>query len=306
MVELTSLKKSYKAFVRRRINSHTVAANQAQIIRLAQSKNVVFLQPTPPVRCGGTVDRYYHFIFDLVLPLYCLRRRVSSEVTFLVEAPGGFTERLFKIFPQGIEAVDLGDTISTLDTVPLIGMNPKGVGLSERLLDTFREDICRYLNVDSGGDTNKILLIERLPPDEYFFTKAKVQGGGAAWRSLKNHAEVCSTLESMVQAPFEFHNLQLEKMSFEDQIDYFGRARVVIAQHGAGLTNCLWMRRNADVVELNHGDTNNDHYRVICRRRQLGYARYGTDSSHATIDIKQLTDWLLQRPSLAQDRKSVV
>ncbi|MGF1523905.1 MAG: DUF563 domain-containing protein [Leptolyngbyaceae cyanobacterium] len=267
---------------------------------MTKTKNVIFLQPTPPVRCGGTVDRYYHFIFDLVLPLYCLRRQVAPEVTFLMEAPGGFIERLLKIFPQGVEAVDADNIISNLDTVPLIGMNPKGVGLSERLLNMFREDICRCLNVDAGGDTNKILLIERLPPDEYFFTQAKVQGGGASWRSLQNHAEVRSTLESMVKAPFEFHNLQLEKMSFEDQIYHFNRACIVIAQHGAGLTNCLWMRRNTHVVELNHGDDNNDHYRVICRLRQLGYARYETDSNHATIDVERFSDWLLKKISLAQ------
>ena len=298
MLMLSSIKKALKEYVRRLINWRFVAANQAQVVQLANDNAPLYLNPVPPIRCGGTVDRYYHFILDLVLPLYLLKREVSPGAKFLVSEPGAFKKQLLQLFPEDVEVIDAGSQRADSNKIDLIGMNPKCVHLSSNMLEDFRKDICSYLEIDVRESSNKILLIERLPPDEYFFTTAQVKGGGASWRSIVNHEELRSTLASMVKAPFEFHNLQLEKLSFEEQVFYFDRALVVIAQHGAGLTNCLWMRRKGVVVELTHDETAN-HYRTLSRLRHLDFFRYETDSNHATVNMDDFSNWLLERPGLS-------
>lgn len=298
MLDFFSIKKLFKLYVRRLINWCFVVVNHFQIVKLAYVNPILHLNPVPPVRCGGTVDRYYHFIFDLVLPIYLLKKKVIPGVKFLVSEPGAFKELILQLFPKDVEIIETNHQYADLHKTDLIGMNPKGVLLSKNMLETFRKDVCSHLQLDIHEASNKILLIERLPPDDYFFTKAQVQGGGASWRSIINHQELRATLASMVRAPFEFHNIQLEKMSFEEQVFYFDRALVVIAQHGAGLTNCLWMRRKATVIELTHDETAN-HYRTLSHLRQLNFFRYETDSNHAIVDMDDFTSWLLGKPKLS-------
>ena len=54
----------------------------------------------------------------------------------------------------------------------------------------------------------------------------------------------------MVDLKFEFYNLKLENIPFKEQIEYFDSATLVIAQHGAGLANLLWMQEKTVVVEF--------------------------------------------------------
>jgi len=136
------------------------------------------------------------------------------------------------------------------------------------------------------------LLIERLPPDRYFIEEAQIKGSGASRRSILNHDDLNSTLRSMVREPFVFHNLQLEKITFKEQVDYFSKAKVVIAQHGAGLANCVWMNPKSLVVELT-SYINFDHFSIISKLKQHSYYLYGLSSPHSEVDVDNFADWIL-------------
>ena len=53
-----------------------------------------------------------------------------------------------------------------------------------------------------------------------------------------------------VLARHGFESLTLEDMSFEDQVRAAAEARIIVAPHGAGLTNLLFSHRDAVILEL--------------------------------------------------------
>ncbi|MEL6721175.1 MAG: glycosyltransferase family 61 protein, partial [Bacteroidota bacterium] len=106
-----------------------------------------------------------------------------------------------------------------------------------------------------------------------------------------NHECLKSFMETKVNPNYEFHNLQLEKMSLEDQIRYFDSACVVIAQHGAGLANILWMRKKSIVIEL--GYQSKIYFQNLSSILKHNYILFDYDEKHIEVDCTALHSKLL-------------
>lgn len=78
--------------------------------------------------------------------------------------------------------------------------------------------------------------------ERLYITRAK-----AAKRRIANEAEILPVLNS-----FGFQTIYAEDLSFEQQVRTFSRARYLVSNHGAGLTNILFMRDGGRVLELRH------------------------------------------------------
>lgn len=279
------------------MGTYPTISNQRKILAHAQSSRLIFLQPVPPWGCGGNIEHYYHFIFDLVLPLYFVVKQTPPDVIFVLEDFGIYTDRLHDLFPHRIKIAHDIDIPKNTKRIHLIGMNPKSVHSRHDALESFKRDICSNLKVDQTGEPNKVLLIERSPMDPYFMTSSKIRGGGTSRRSILNHGELTSTIRSMVRAPFEFHNLQLENISLKEQIHYFDRALIVVGQHGAGLANCVWMRRKSIVIELSSNESRQE-FRIISKLKHHHYYWYKTSGPHPLIDVDDFVNWVLRDTEL--------
>ena len=91
------------------------------------------------------------------------------------------------------------------------------------------------------GDEGVILLIERV--------NSQKKGERARDVVIANHADLLAGL----QARFGRRRVvsaNLDAVRFGDQVRLFGRAQVVIGQHGAGLTNVLFSPPSAFLLEL--------------------------------------------------------
>lgn len=64
-------------------------------------------------------------------------------------------------------------------------------------------------------------------------------------RMVENETDVFGLLKNM-----GFEMIRCEDLSFEDQVKTFSNADVVVSPHGAGLTNLLFAKDNAKVLEL--------------------------------------------------------
>lgn len=99
-----------------------VNLNQRWVIRKARKSTSVSLVPVPLVR--GTIEHYYHFVFDLLLPLSLIIAKTKPEVIFTVNRFGPLSQELEKLFPGRVVLTDLHhDEKGTI----LIGMNPRGL-----------------------------------------------------------------------------------------------------------------------------------------------------------------------------------
>lgn len=67
----------------------------------------------------------------------------------------------------------------------------------------------------------------------------------ATYRRISNEDEVSKTLHKR-----GFIDVYPEKLSFQQQIDFFANAEAVVAPHGAGLTNVIFSKPTTKVIQL--------------------------------------------------------
>jgi hypothetical protein len=196
------------------------------------SVHVDNLLPLVHLWSGG----FYHFLIE-VLPRLILAETFStlpSNVTILLEYRSKFVEDYMVLlgYQSRIKFVQ-PDTVYCSNSMVIPPHSQCGVGIPEGLL-LLRSRILRAINTTDCGNSTKILVIDRSLSQS---------------RSITNHAEMMARLS--IEFPmWNFESVQLEKMGIVDQIRQFSGARGVIAPHGAGLSNILFLPPSSFIVEM--------------------------------------------------------
>lgn len=134
-----------------------------------------------------------------------------------------------------------------LDSLRVMGIDPKKCVEA----DKFQCAYCKKLFLPSPmGDFDKIGLLflrnkirERIIPEQNY--PSRVYISRRKNRMVENETEVTDLLKKI-----GFVVIKCEDLSFEEQVKTFSNADVVIAPHGAGLTNLLFAKDNTKVLEL--------------------------------------------------------
>ncbi|MGB3535962.1 MAG: tetratricopeptide repeat protein [Microcoleaceae cyanobacterium] len=90
----------------------------------------------------------------------------------------------------------------------------------------------------------------------------------ARHRRVLNETKVLEELSK-----YGFVSIQLESLSFTEQVALFSQAKVIIAPHGSGLTNIVFCNKLAKVAEFVSPHYNRHYYWVISQ--YLGLEHYG-------------------------------
>ena len=119
-----------------------------------------------------------------------------------------------------------------------------------KVLSFFSETVPPYVKLIPTYD---VILIERTNTERYYQSVEKVEKeklSGALLRSIANHRELTEALSK--EYGCRFCNITLERSSIYYQYHLFSNARVVIAQHGAALSNAFFMKpeKGATVIEI--------------------------------------------------------
>ncbi|MEL6928884.1 MAG: glycosyltransferase family 61 protein [Cyanobacteria bacterium J06600_6] len=129
------------------------------------------------------------------------------------------------------------------------------------------------------------------PQHHIYISRAKAPLG----RHIANEAALLKAL-----TPLKFKKYILEDMPFSQQIELFYDAKIVVAPHGAGLSNLLF-GKHLKVLELFSQPTVTPHYYYLAKSMGHEY-RYWCSPQHCdpysnfTVEIEQvqklLADWL--------------
>ena len=115
------------------------------------------------------------------------------------------------------------------------------------------------------------------------FRNIYITRGKARRRRISNEDEVFESLEKK-----GFEKLVLEDLKLLDQVKVFQEARIVVANHGAGLANCMFMQKGQTIIELK--SENNRYWCYFSMARVFGLKYYyslnqGSSSNHRDADI---------------------
>ena len=147
----------------------------------------------------------------------------------------------------------LGDILLPPERTAAIDGSLKMLGIEPEQLRTY--DLAKPLRVDQltivGTDRFRPELLRLVPaafgvneapsPDKKIFISRE----GAARRRLVNEDEVWAQL-----APHGFERVRMEELDFAAQVALMRSTAVLVAPHGAGLTNMIFCPRGAHIVEI--------------------------------------------------------
>jgi len=116
--------------------------------------------------------------------------------------------------------------------------------------------------------------------------KIYISRGKAQRRKITNEEEVIAVMKE-----FGFETIYFEDHSFEQQAKIAMNARYMVSNHGAGLTNMLFMRSGSSVCELRKkGDALNNCYFALASALKLKYFYQicDSDSPHEDAHMANL------------------
>lgn len=197
---------------------------------------------------------YFHWLTDALTRLYVMRDRLDQVLLLL---PWEFETRDFvrtslEVF--GVKKFDFirRDEVALCSSLLLpTHTAPSGhfrdevlSGVRATLLAAFGDSAC-----DGAGE--RIYISRR----------------AANRRRVVNEEEIVPLLNK-----FGFQTVCMEELPFQDQVKVMSRARYVVSNHGAGLTNMLFMQDGARVLELRHvTDYINNCYFVLASALKFDY-----------------------------------
>lgn len=195
---------------------------------------------------------YFHWLTDALTRLYVVRQRLD-QLTLLL--PGEFETRDFvrsslKVF--GVRNVEFIQQNEVVECRSLL--MPTHTAPSGHFRDEVIQGVRRTLLAALGGsdDSGERLYISRRV---------------AAKRRIVNEDDLIPVLKK-----FGFEIVCAEELSFEKQVKLFSQARYLVSNHGAGLTNMLFMRDGGSVLELRHvSDYVNNCYFIFASALGLKY-----------------------------------
>lgn len=239
-----------------------------------------------PLNGGDWVGHYYHYLFGYLLPIALYPHRKTGQTCVL--SVGHLDHITRDIFGDDVRVVSIQISVqsriiglrnrlsSTLRFVPFRRPVRKlllRVFLSSllkehdlkaiKILDAYdnplhhsADRLTRFRSVVLDRLASKldqlstlqyrqdVVVIERGEPGEQFV--AIGQTAGKQRRSIPNINSLCQRLSKTCSVGKHC----LEDMEFAAQITLFSGAKVVVAQHGAALSNIVWMRPGSLVLEV--------------------------------------------------------
>jgi hypothetical protein len=197
---------------------------------------------------------YFHWLADVLTRLYVMRHRLDDFVLLL---PSDYEARDFvqsSLRPFGLKAVEFikRDEVLQCRKVFVPTHTAPSGHYNEEIIQGVRS-----LLLESYGDSKYRGEGERI----------YISRGRAPKRRILNEDVVLDILRD-----FQFQTVYAEDLTFAEQVNICSRARYLVSNHGAGLTNMLFMPEGGRVLELrHHTDSVNNCYFTLSSALNLNY-----------------------------------
>ena len=204
---------------------------------------------------GRNGSQYFHWFWDELPRLYSALRHLPQGTRFLIDANIYDYQRdslkALGVFPE----LCLPQNCHTESKVERLWFpTPSGhseqAAVSPVIAKGLRKALVGKLG-NHNDKTNRRVFISR---------------ASARFRKLTNEKELTDHIETL-----GFEIVQAENLSFAQQVELFSGCSIVLAQHGAGLTNILFAPDHCKVLEIHGPEVSRVHYWMMTRALGLDY-----------------------------------
>lgn len=258
----------------------------------------------------GSVEHYHHFLLGFVTPL--VLKMIENE-----NANRTFYIRSCSILDRIVHELKFNNLVIT-DKIQLISMTRSGE-LPIETLDGYDtpnfysrpvfDKVSSYLNLrlsdeiksqshhlqrafdenqQCGSPTLKISLIDRGPPHEFYNSAlSEVKTAGNQRRSVTNFNGLVSALNSKGFNALKFY---LEEKPLSFQMALFQVSDIVIAQHGASLSNLIWAHDKLNVVEIIPPNSIRQFFAALSHCLDLKYFSVDQQETHGAVRTSKIME----------------
>ncbi|QMU28974.1 glycosyltransferase family 61 protein [Adhaeribacter radiodurans] len=198
----------------------------------------------------------YHWFLDALPRLFLLLQDAAEPITLIVPQNMPAFQRETLDFLLDKQSHIRLETISKLEKwqvsefmLPSFVANHNSGYLPPDILESLRSKIWAGYQVTSTGKPKRIYISRKK----------------ANKRKIINEDQVIAAL-----MPYQVQIINAEELTYQQQVQLFYNAEVVIAPHGAGLTNILFCQQ-ATVLELHPVDVIKSHYFLLSKGLNFSY-----------------------------------
>ena len=230
----------------------------------------------------GAAESYWHALIDAVARLVLVPDEVWPKIDrVLYPSTGVRVPEMLDLFglPSGVEKREVKphESFSVDDVIPPSSLP----GLFDSHPTLRRKAFARLgAAVDVRGETHRRIFIDRR---------------GSPLRQLTNEDELIAALS-------EFVPVRLETLTVAEQIRLFRNADIIVAPHGAGLTNIGFSRPGTVVIELMMDSYCNWCYRRLAALKAIRYrCVMGRCLDPDRVDAIHFTTWEVDKDELLRE-----
>jgi capsular polysaccharide biosynthesis protein len=226
---------------------------------------------------------YYHWLFEVLPRIHMLRTQHPSTNRLFAQATHRFQRESLELLriagPELINSEDYEFVSAEELVVPFHEIGPR-MQYPKWVSDFLRAALLPAATQERSADPITRLYISR---------------DDAQWRRVVNEPEVLEVLE-----PLGFRPVKLGQASILQQVRLFHDAEVVVAPHGAALSNLVFSQPGTKVIEFQQlkldacffrlsRSLGLDHYYI---RSSTGPSNPANNHQQITIDIRELKQTL--------------
>ncbi|WKN40716.1 glycosyltransferase family 61 protein [Tunicatimonas pelagia] len=199
---------------------------------------------------------YFHWLFDVLPRLWVFQKNIVDHQNYTLLLPENYQNLSF--VQEALTAFGISDITYLSDKATY---RVDSLLIIEHTAPTgnYRPDIVQ--------EVRKRLLAKL--EDQSFSKESKIYAsrGKAPRRKILNEEELIKVLDR-----HQFSTVYFEELSFRDQINIIKDAKYLVSNHGAGLSNMLFMQPGSYVFELRQeNDTHNNCYFSLASANSLNY-----------------------------------
>jgi hypothetical protein len=207
-----------------------------------------------PAQWQGSVEHFYHFFFGYFMPLVLWQERTGA-MEFTVRDCGPMNP-WFSLLRPGTDVdlmppgVMLQRVLTRRQNMQILRGWDDPTRFHRASLERFSRTILDRVGVVSGSPSSlnrRITVLNRAPSPSYYVSdKSETFSSGADWRSLPNVQVIAAALGGLGDVTV----LDTAALTPGEQVRALSNTDLLVAQHGAGMSNIVWLPAGSAVLEI--------------------------------------------------------
>lgn len=196
---------------------------------------------------------YFHWLADVLSKLYLIQDLARDRTVLLPPAYAQFSFVRPSLAAFGIQKLQFmsADEVVRCETLLLPGPVAPSGHFRDDVIQGVRQQLLAHFGAGELNANRRIYISRARAPK----------------RRISNEDEVLSVLRKL-----DFEIVHAEDLAFDEQVKLFSQARYLVSNHGAGLTNMLFLQDGGSVLELrHHTDRINHCYFTLASALSLNY-----------------------------------